>query len=475
MNTEYHAKYIAYELTRRHSSADLCKLTASLQDAQVDLNPHQIDAALFAFKSPLSKGAILADEVGLGKTIEAGIILSQLWAERKRKLLVICPASLRKQWNQELADKFYLPSVILESKSFNAGKKKGNRNPFECQEIVICSFQFARAREDLLGFVQWDLVIIDEAHRLRNVYKSSNRIGQSIKNSLSACKKVLLTATPLQNSILELYGMVSIIDDYAFGDLKSFKSRYSRILEDGNFNELKERLKPLCKRTLRCQVLEYVKYTNRLAIVQEYYPYKEEQELYDRVSNYLIKPDLYALPVSQRKLMTLILRKLLASSTFAIQGTLEVLAAKLDALLDRQVPNSDNETISLDFETFDELREEWQENEEPPLDEAEEPLTQEERKAVLAERNELREFARLARIIQKNSKGDKLVTALSGGFRKLQELGAPEKAIIFTESTRTQLYLKKNLEQQGVGGKIVLFNGSNNDPESRKILQWRLK
>ena len=119
VNTDYHAKYIAYELTRRHSSADLGKLTASLQDAQVDLNPHQIDAALFAFKSPLSKGAILADEVGLGKTIEAGIILSQLWAERKRKLLVICPASLRKQWNQELADKFYLPSVILESNHNN--------------------------------------------------------------------------------------------------------------------------------------------------------------------------------------------------------------------------------------------------------------------------------------------------------------------------------------------------------------------
>ena len=469
VNTDYHAKYIAYELTRRHSSADLGKLTASLQDAQVDLNPHQIDAALFAFKSPLSKGAILADEVGLGKTIEAGIILSQLWAERKRKLLVICPASLRKQWNQELADKFYLPSVILESKSFNAEKKKGNRNPFERQEIVICSFQFARAREDLLGFVQWDLVIIDEAHRLRNVYKSSNRIGQSIKSSLSACKKVLLTATPLQNSILELYGMVSIIDDYAFGDLKSFKSRYSRILEDGNFNELKERLKPLCKRTLRRQVLEYVKYTNRLAIVQEYYPYKEEQELYDLVSNYLIKPDLYALPVSQRKLMTLILRKLLASSTFAIQGTLEGLAAKLDALLDRQVPNSDDETISLDFETFDELREEWHENGEPPLDAPEEPLTEEEREAVLAERNELREFARLARIIQKNSKGDKLATALFSGFRKLKELGAPEKAIIFTESTRTQIYLKKNLELQGFGGKIVLFNGSNNDQESRKI------
>jgi len=114
--TSYHAKYLACALTRKYSANDLGKFTASLQDAKVDLNPHQVDAALFAFKSPLSKGAILADEVGLGKTIEAGIILSQKWAERRKSLLIICPANLRKQWNQELTDKFYLPSAILESK-----------------------------------------------------------------------------------------------------------------------------------------------------------------------------------------------------------------------------------------------------------------------------------------------------------------------------------------------------------------------
>src|SRR5437762_11550239 len=114
--TAYHAKYYAYELTRRYSSNSLQKFTASLSDAQVDLNPHQVEAALFAFRSPLSKGAILADEVGLGKTIEAGVLLSQKWAERKRKLLVIVPSNLRKQWNQELSDKFFLPSVILETK-----------------------------------------------------------------------------------------------------------------------------------------------------------------------------------------------------------------------------------------------------------------------------------------------------------------------------------------------------------------------
>ncbi|MDE7345519.1 MAG: DEAD/DEAH box helicase [Muribaculaceae bacterium] len=143
MLSEPQAKYLAHWLTRSLPSDNLGKLTASLQDAQVDLTPHQIDAALFAFKSPLSKGAILADEVGLGKTIEAGIILSQFWAEHRRHLLIIAPANLRKQWAAELQEKFYLPSRILESKIFNGYIKQGNLNPFNCEEIVICSYQFA--------------------------------------------------------------------------------------------------------------------------------------------------------------------------------------------------------------------------------------------------------------------------------------------------------------------------------------------
>src|ERR1700677_4175079 len=111
MTTDFHAKYIAHEITRRCASDSVEKLTAVLADAQVDLNPHQVDAALFAFRNPFSRGAILADEVGLGKTIEAGLLLSQHWAERKRKLLIILPANLRKQWSQELSDKFHLPSA----------------------------------------------------------------------------------------------------------------------------------------------------------------------------------------------------------------------------------------------------------------------------------------------------------------------------------------------------------------------------
>jgi ERCC4-related helicase len=467
--TSYHAKYFAYELTKRSSSDSVQKLVASLMDAQVDLNPHQVEAALFAFRTPLSKGAILADEVGLGKTIEAGLVISQKWAERKRKILIIVPSNLRKQWYQELADKFFLPSVILETKSFNNETRKGNFNPFTQSNIVICSYQFARSKEAYIPAIRWDLVVVDEAHRLRNVYKPNNKIANSIKNSIANAPKILLTATPLQNSLLELYGLVSIIDDYAFGDLASFRSRYTRLIEEEeNYSELKFRLQPICKRTLRRQVYEYVKYTERKAITQQFSPSDEEQRLYELVSDYLQNEKLYALPPSQRQLMTLILRKLLASSTYAIAGTLEALTKKLEGLVDG-FNNQDmfDQKLNEEYESFEEEKDEWEEDDvDPPTQRI---YTQDEIEEIKLELVKLKEFFRLANSIQKNSKGEVLLTALEKGFESSVSKGANKKAIIFTESTRTQRYLFELLQNTPYAGKVVLFNGSNTDPLSKQI------
>lgn len=470
--TPYHACFIAHELTRRCPSDSIQKLAATLADAQVDLNPHQVDAALFAFRSPLSKGAILADEVGLGKTIEAGILLSQKWAEQKRKLLIIVPAALRKQWNQELADKFFLPSTILENRSFNQTIKDGNLNPFAQGTIIICSYHFAAAKDIYIKKISWDLVIVDEAHRLRNVYKPTNRIANAIKNAIAHAPKVLLTATPLQNSLQELYGLVSIIDDYTFGDLKSFRAQFGQLKTEEDFAELRERIKPICQRTLRRQVLEYIKYTNRIPITEEFVPSEAEQRLYDLVSGYLQRETLYALPSSQRQLMTMILRKLLASSTYAISGTLDALANRLETASAENIPPTDTpEEITADFEAIDEVEEEWSEDETP--EKAGTTFSPEDKERMRAEMKSLREFKELATSIVKNSKGEVLLTALQKGFAKARELGAPEKAIIFTESTRTQEYLYRVLEQTEAAGKIVLFNGTNKDPKSKQIYaEW---
>lgn len=470
--TDYHAKFFAHELTRRCPSDSVGKLAASLADAQVDLNPHQIDAALFAFRSPLSKGAILADEVGLGKTIEAGILLSQKWAEHRRKLLVIAPANLRKQWSQELADKFFLPSSILEARSFNEEIKKRNLNPFDQPAVVICSYQFAKTKQPYVEQVDWDLVIIDEAHRLRNVYKPSNKIANAIKQAISRAPKVLLTATPLQNTLLELYGLVSIIDEYTFGDVKSFKSQFSRLNGESEFTDLKERLKTVCQRTLRRQVLEYVKYTNRIPITQEFYPTEEEQRLYDLVSDYLQRPSLYALPSRQRKLMTLILRKLLASSTYAISGTLQGLSTRLsEAAVNAERVQTPPEDVGRDFEALDEIEDEWEEEEEDEEQDSEDPeesYTPEQIEEMRREVETLKEFSDLAKSIVRNSKGEVLLMAHKG-FAEARQRGSSEKAIIFTESRRTQEYLREILQGTEYAGKIVLFNGSNSDPESKAI------
>ena len=155
--TDFHAKYFAYELTKRCASDSLEKLAGAVAGAQVDLNPHQVDAALFAFRSPLSQGALLADEVGLGKTIEAGLVISQRWAERKRRILVITPSHLRKQWHQELTEKFFLPCAILESRSYNAAIRRGGFRPFEMRDtVVICSYQFARSKAVDVNATAWD-------------------------------------------------------------------------------------------------------------------------------------------------------------------------------------------------------------------------------------------------------------------------------------------------------------------------------
>ena len=475
MITDYHSKLFAHELLRRHSVADAEKMAGTLFDAQVDLNPHQVEAALFAFKSPLSKGAILADEVGLGKTIEAGLVLSQKWTEGKRRILIVGPASLRKQWAQEIEEKFFLPSFIIESRNYNKIIKDGGRRPFEQPAIVICSFQFAARYADELMMTPWDLVVIDEAHRLRNVYRPDNKVGRALKTAFGNVPKVLLTATPLQNSLMELYGLVSIIDDYAFGDAKSFRAQYARLSGDGQFDELKARLEPICHRTLRRQVLEYIRYTNRIPITQEFIPGPEEQKLYDLVSDYLRRPTLAALPSSQRTLTTLILRKLLASSTFAIAGALNSLAGKLerqlkdDAALKNNLEDPVPDDIEEDYDGFQETAEEWVDDETPP-----ELLSDDDIAAIEDEIAELLRFKDLAVSISENAKGKSLLTALTAGFEKADELGGAQKAIIFTESRRTQDYLVRLLSENGYAGDIVLFNGSNADQQSKAIYeQWK--
>jgi len=472
MTTPYHAKYFAHELTRQAQPGGVDRLSMALFNACVDLNPHQIEAAMFALRSPLSKGVVLADEVGLGKTIEAGLVLCQHWAERKRKLLIICPASLRKQWSLELQEKFNLPSLILDSKTYRQAVREGNGTPFASDKVIITSFHFASRFRGEIRAVPFDLVVIDEAHKLRNAYRPSNKMGQNIKWAIEERRKCLLTATPLQNTLLELYGLSTILDDLIFGDVNSFRTQYTNAGAD--LAALRTRLQTFCQRTLRRQVVEYIQYTERIPITVRFRPTDDEQKLYEAVSDFLNREETYSIPQRQRHLTALILRKLLASSSHAIANTLETMKSRLEEM--RDAPKQDEEADDFMEELI-----EAEELEDDYLDEILEGTTDDEKQAeaeidrpkLSGEIDELGRYALWARSIGIDTKSRSLLKALELGFAEMDKMGASRKALIFTESRRTQEYLKNFLEANGYGSQLVLFNGTNADPDSRRIIgKW---
>ena len=441
----------------------------ALFDACVDLNPHQIDAAAFALRNPLSKGVLLADEVGLGKTIEAGLVLCQYWAERKRGLLVICPASLRKQWSLELQEKFNLPSVILDSQTFRQAQGRGEENPFSIGRVVITSLNFASTKRVEIRAVPFDLVVIDEAHKLRNAYRPTNKMGQHIKWAVEDRRKLLLTATPLQNSLLELFGLATVLDGMIFGDVNAFRVQYGT---NSSGNEaLRNRLQNFCQRTLRRQVIEYIQYTERRPLTFKFRPTNDEHKLYEAVSEYLMRENTFAFPKRQRHLTTLILRKLLASSSRAVANTLETMKNRLAQLRDGLSVKDhfaedliENEEIEEDL--LDEILADAQDEEAPAKSDDQKPS----RQALDAEIGELTRYSQWALSIGIDTKSRSLHKALEVGFTEMAKMGAKRKALIFTESRRTQDYLRNFLEDNGYVGQIVLFNGTNSDAQSRQII-----
>jgi superfamily II DNA or RNA helicase len=461
--THYHSKYLAHRITLEGFGEDA--FTKSLSTARVDMNPHQVDAALFALASPLSRGAILADEVGLGKTIEASLVIAQRWAERRRRVLLIAPASLRKQWSQELRDKFSLPSLIMEARTYRDAEKAGNRRPFDVSgQVVITSYEFAARKAAEVKATPWDLVVFDEAHRLRNVYKKDgSRRAKDLKDALAGPFKILLTATPLQNSLMELYGLVSMIDDRFFGDEKTFRTMYVTGRPDALvLATLKGRLAAICRRTLRRDVQEagHINYTKRFARTFDFEPADREAYLYEKVSTYLQRKDSIAFGAKPNALITMVARKTLGSSTYAIQQFLEKVIARLEAKLPI------DESIAEDFDVADETLEELDTGADPNDNLQDVPIDP----AVLAaEIAELKSYRDLAAEIGSNAKGEKLVAKLPEVLEEIEKRGGKRKAVIFTESVRTQRYLADLLGANGYGGRIVLLNGSNNDADSKQV------
>lgn len=495
--SRFHQRILAEQLSLKRVGGGLDRVAPALAEACVDLNPHQLNAVTFALESLSTGGCILGDEVGLGKTVEAGLTLAQLIAEGKNRILILAPAPLRAQWRDEMWDKFGITAECIDGPS---AKASGKLNPFDSAGPIICSVPFMCNRAHEVRQIPWDLVIIDEAHRLRNAYKKDHKTGRALREALAGVPKLLLTATPLQNSIMELYGLASLIDETLFGAEDAFRQLYGQLLHPpppaGSpdeqrivnerrdlMNDLKERLSPIIYRTLRRQVREYVKYTNRRSIVEDFRPSDQEQLLYDKVSEYLSREELAAIAPERRTLLTLVYRKILGSSSFAIASTLERLADSLESKigavekvmiaqekhLDQVLLDPHNEDDPDDLEA--ELLRIYEEEAEELLDDGQvdkkKPMTLADCKKEL---QELREMVALARSIKVNAKGDSLVRALSRAFTVAAAHGWPEKAVIFTESRRTQDYLVKLLGENGFEGQISILCGDGSGPEERAAL-----
>lgn len=461
----HQACYYAHELTRLGAVGEMDRLSTTLFDSKVDLNPHQVEAALFAISNPLQKGVILADEVGLGKTIEAGLVLCQRWAERRRRLIVVSPAHIRKQWQTELAEKFNLPAVVLDRRVWNQLRAEGHANPFDCGKILVVSYGFAARMKDDLRAIPFDLVVLDEAHKLRNAYQPSRKGGQAVRWAFELRQKLLLTATPLQNSLLELYGLGWLIDDHIFGDKSSFQSRYCNA--GGDLIGLRTRLAQVCKRTLR-KDCSYINYKKRQAMTHPFPQTDEEKSLHQDVMDFMTRDISFAFPQRQRQLIEMILFKTLASSPQALASTLSTMRKRLIALRDGLPQVSEDDLLDalaededIDIDALVEQLDGTEGNGDPSS-----PLVQ--GRLLAGELAQIDSLISRAEKIGSDSKSKALLKALDAAFARLRELGAKRKALIFTESRKTQAFLAAYLEANGYAGKVVTFNGSNTHPSAKQ-------
>ena len=440
-----------------------------LLDANIERNPHQVNAFCAAIQALKTGGIVLADEVGLGKTIEAGLVLKYVLDSGAKRVLIALPASLRKQWELELEEKFGLESTILDriivEKDFSGWRDRFNDR--EKARIILTSYDYASKLMKRFPDVKWDFIIIDEAHNLRNVFHGTKR-AKNLYDLSKGIPKILLTATPLQNSLTDLHGLISFIDPRIFGSEKLFNKRY---VEGQNYADLKRELSPVLYRTLRKDVAKYMNFKKRTCKTVDFTLSQDEMELYQRVNDFLKRDILYSIPTSNRGLIILVIRKLLASSSFALIETFEVLKKRLQKLYEGSKSANAQEGFDL-FWSFVE-----DEIDESGFEETEDEDTVVQKQLIQAELNEVNLIIGVAKRIKTNAKIEALKTAIHIAFDHQQEQGIPQKVVIFTESKRTQKYIAAELRKTGYEDEdILLFNGDFDDTMTKEIYRtWQVK
>ena len=391
LQTQFHAYYKARMLEHLVSSEPLLPVFAS---SDIEIYPFQIAAASFALRSPYSKGVVLCDEAGMGKSHEAMLVINQKWLEGDSRILLVIPnADLLHQWT-EMLERFYtVPYVVLTNrKEWQTHSTPDHPNAFIQDAIVITTYDFAADNEEAAKVVNWDLTVFEEANALSPVYQEDNKQAKTLKRIAGNSFKLLLTGTPIEKNIMDLYGLIWFIDETLLPGEKEFLARYLRRPE--NYPELSEQVSRYCFRTLRSQAKHYAKVTERVLLTVEYTPGKAERRLYDLLYDYITQPEKKAFPEMNQYDLALRLLGLLGSSTGAILQTIKGIVKRLRG----------------------------QEN-------AAEELTQWQEIQIVAES------------IPQDAKACELLTVLNQGFSLMKKTGAKRKVVIFTESVETQKML----------------------------------
>ena len=434
--------------------------------ADIDVNPHQVEAFIFSLTAIKLGGAILADEVGLGKTIEAGLVLKYLLNSERQKILLIMPSNLRKQWQVELDEKFKIDSLILESANWNDFLEYVKQK--KC--VVIVSYNFASRRKTDLAKVVWDFCVFDEAHRLRNVHKSGSKMANNLFELTKRIPKLMLTATPMQNSLFDLYGLIQFIDERIFYSKNVFSERY---VKGGQYEDLRHQVNAVLQRTLRKEVSDYIQFPERKEMTVDFELSASEVKLYMKINNYLKKEILFALPNSHRTLITSVIRKLLASSSMAVSETFKTLRQRLVILRESTREESVEESLDFFFSFFDD----------DDIEEDTETINQEElytrdkvNEFIQHEIDEIDDIINTAEGIKYNAKMTALKTAVYQAFDFQTKANIPQKVVIFTESVRTQQYIYEELGKEGYHGEILKFNGTTGDDTTKELFRaWRAR
>lgn len=472
-------RYLAEQIVRLRRADEEERYASSQRQGRIDPNPHQIDAVIFALKRIPEGGCILADEVGLGKTIEAGLVLAQLRAEgAARRILLIVPKPLQGQWQDELYRLF----------SIQAAEGRMEPGGFSGPGVFIVGREAAgseRGAAILRECEPFDLCVIDEAHEVfaniyrrfdkDGIYKSESteaRVADRVRGFLRQSPVLLLTATPIQNNLTELWGLVQYVEPTGtlLGSLRTFRDVFcdgdDRVLAPGQDYELRRRIETVVQRTLRRQAQEFLErpFMGRRAQIFDYTMSPEEKSLYDDVTAYLLEPQLQAFRGNQRQLLLIGFHRLMASSVAALAASLKKVAQRLELLARGAAPDTsllrdlDDEDLRLSFD------------EEEEAEEKQEPADPD-RAAKELER--VRQFIRRAETLPRDSKADKLLEVM----RIIGERSPDRRrAVIFTESLVTQDYLRRLLIEKGglAPESITLFRGTNDSARANQALErWQ--